>query len=212
MIHAVKFVFNPFQVNTYLIYNGSKEAFVVDPACYDDSEKKVLSDYIDRQELTVKSIINTHCHIDHILGVEYLRKKYKTEFWCSEEDQFLIDNSEAQGDFFGFKVEKPSKPDRYLNEGEYLNLGGDKIQIYHIPGHSPGSLVFYLVKEKKVITGDVLFAGSIGRTDLPGGDYQILVNGIVEKLLRLNDDVEVLPGHGPASTIGQEKLTNPFLQ
>lgn len=212
MIKIQKFVFNPFQVNTYLLYNDDKQAYLIDPACSEKSEQKLLSGFIDENDLRLKAIVNTHCHIDHILGVEYIRNKYNVEFWCSGEEQFLLDNSVAQGEFFGFKISKPGEPDRYISEEDVLILGDKEIPIFHIPGHSPGSLAFYLKEEEKIITGDVIFSGSIGRTDLPGGDYQTLVTGIRNKLLGLNADVEILPGHGPSSTIGNEKLTNPFLQ
>jgi glyoxylase-like metal-dependent hydrolase (beta-lactamase superfamily II) len=212
MVKVEKFVFNPFQVNTYIIYNDYKEAFITDPACFEEEEKQQLSRYIDKNELKVKAIVNTHCHIDHILGVEYIRNKYNTEFWCSAEDQFLIDNAEAQGEFYGLRLEKPNRPERYISDNEIIYLGNDKIAIFHVPGHSPGSLLLYLQEEKILISGDVLFSGSIGRTDLPGGDYQTLVSGIRKKILQLGDEIEVFPGHGPSTTIGKEKLTNPFLQ
>lgn len=213
MIKIEKFVFNPFQVNTYIVYNpDTKKAFIIDPACYEEPEKEELTSFISENDLQPQAIINTHCHIDHLLGVEFIRKKYKIEFWCSEEDSFLIDSAVAQGEFFGVPVKKPDLPEKYLSEGNGLSLGDQEIRIFHVPGHSPGSLVFYLPGIEKLITGDVLFSGSIGRTDLPGGDYQTLVNGIKSKLLTLGDKIEFFPGHGPSSSIGNEKLTNPFLQ
>ncbi|MGC9344103.1 MAG: MBL fold metallo-hydrolase, partial [Bacteroidales bacterium] len=120
MIYIEKFVFNPFQVNTYLVYDSGNEAYIIDPACSDKSEEKKLTGFIDEKALNLKAIVNTHCHIDHILGVEYIRNKYETEFWCSSEDQFLIDNSVAQGEYFGLSIDKPAKPDRYISEKDFL--------------------------------------------------------------------------------------------
>jgi len=212
MVKLEKFVFNPFQVNTYVLSDGSGQGYIIDPACYDENEKKILISYVKNNGLTIKAIINTHCHVDHILGVEYVREQLNTTFFCSEEEQFLIDNSVAQGEFFGLTVKRPVKPDRYISEKSKLDINGKEIKIIHVPGHSPGSLCFFLEDEKKLFSGDALFSGSIGRTDLPGGNYQLLVNGIRDKLLSMQDDIEVFPGHGPSTSVGNEKLTNPFLQ
>ncbi len=212
MIKLEKFVFNPFQVNTYVLMGEDGEGYVIDPACYDENEKTILTNYSEKNSLNIKAIINTHCHVDHLLGVEYVREQLNISFYCAEEEQFLIDNSVAQGDFFGLAVEKPSKPDAYISETSKMSINDQEIKIIHVPGHSPGSLCFFLEKEKILLSGDALFSGSIGRTDLPGGNYQLLVNGIKEKLLRLSDEVGVYPGHGPSTTIGNEKLTNLFLQ
>ncbi len=212
MTEIKTFVFNPFQVNTYILYQKKAEGFIIDAACQEAEELKQVIDFIEQENIKIKGIINTHCHVDHLLGVEDLRKYFNTEFYCSEKDQFLIDSSEAQGEYFGLRVNKPSFPDKYLTEKDRLFLNGAEIEVLHIPGHSPGSVVFYLRSEKFLFSGDVLFSGSIGRTDLPGGDYNALVEGIKKKMLVLDDDVEVFPGHGPSTTIGNERLLNPFLQ
>ncbi len=212
MIDIKTFVFNPFHVNTYLISGQNGSGFIIDAACSEEKEIKELLYYIKSKNIKIKALINTHCHVDHVLGVEFLREHFNAEFLCSEKEQFLLDNAEAHGDFFGLPVEKPSRPDRYISEKDDLFLGNTKIEILHIPGHSPGSLAFYLKDEMKLFSGDVLFSGSIGRTDLPGGDYTTLVEGIKKSLLVLRDDVEVYPGHGPSTTIGNEKFLNPFLQ
>ena len=213
MIKIKKFVFNPFQVNTYLLFDDAdNEAYIIDAACSDKNEKSELLDFIEKRNLKIKALINTHCHVDHLLGVQELREIFNVDFYCSEPDQFLIDNSVAQGEFFGLRVNKPGPPDKYLVEGETLKLGESKIQVFQVPGHSPGSLIYYLENENIMFTGDVLFQGSIGRTDLPGGNYQKLVTGIQQKIMNLSDSIELFPGHGPSTTIGQEKLTNPFLQ
>jgi len=212
MLKLKKFVFNPFQVNTYLLYAEDKEAMIIDPACSDPGEKLQLREFINEEQIKLKAIINTHCHVDHLLGVEFIRKEYDIEFLCAEEEQFLIDSSEAQADFFGLPLTKPSAPDRYISESDSLDIGGTAIKIFKIPGHSPGSLAFYIEEANMLFSGDVLFSGSIGRTDLPGGDYQELVKGIQSKILKLDDRIDVYPGHGPPTTIEREMLTNPFLQ
>ena len=212
MTELKTFVFNPFGVNTYIIYRQNAEGFIIDAACMDEGESRQVIDFIENEKINIKGLLNTHCHVDHLLGVEYLRNHFSTEFYCCEEDQFLIDNSKAQGQFFGLKVNKPSRPDRYISESDRLFLNDGEIDIMHVPGHSPGSVVFFLKDEKKLFSGDVLFSGSIGRTDLPGGDYKVLVEGIKEKLLILDNETEVFPGHGPSTTIGNEKFLNPFLQ
>lgn len=212
MIEFKTFVFNPFGVNTYIIYRQNAEGFIIDAACMDEGELKQVIDFVENENINIKGLLNTHCHVDHLLGVEYLRNHFSTDFYCSEKDQFLIDNSVAQGQFFGLRVNKPSHPDKYISEQDRLFLNDTEIEILHVPGHSPGSVAFFLREEKKLFSGDVLFSGSIGRTDLPGGDYKVLIEGIKEKLLMLDDKTEVFPGHGPSTTIGNEKLLNPFLQ
>lgn len=212
MISIQKFVFNPFQVNSYLLFNTEGDAVVVDPACHSSEEEEILFSFIESRKLDVQAIINTHCHVDHLPGVEAVRKKFDTGFYCHREDEFLIDSSEEHGAMFGFSVSKPAPPDGYIGGGEERIFKRLKISFLHIPGHSPGSLVLRLPEEKILITGDVLFAGSIGRTDLPGGDYDLLIQGIQGKLLQLDGGYRVLPGHGPQTTIAEEKLNNPFLQ
>ena len=212
MIKVKTFVFNPFQVNSYIVNNHDGEAYIIDAACSDNKEREQLLHYIEKQEIRIKALINTHCHVDHLLGIEYLRKRLEVPFYCCEDDQFLINTSVAQGNLFGLSVEEPSNPDQYIHEKDLLSIGDQKIKIFHVPGHSPGSLVFYFEEDSLLFTGDVLFLGSIGRTDLPGGDYHELIEGIRGKLLSLDDQVTVFPGHGPTTTIGQERRFNPFLQ
>jgi glyoxylase-like metal-dependent hydrolase (beta-lactamase superfamily II) len=212
MLNLKTFVFNPFQVNTYVLSDSQGEGYIIDAACFDEREKRILTDYLDSNNLKIRALINTHCHVDHVLGIKEIRERYKIPFYCSADEQFLLDTSVTQGEVFGFEVNKPSNPDKYISEEDQFEIGGKKIKIISIPGHSPGSLSFYIEEDKMLFSGDALFAGSIGRTDLPGGDHQKLVNGIKTKLLMLNKDVEVYPGHGPSTTIENEILTNPFLQ
>lgn len=212
MIKIEKFVFNPFQVNAFVLYTESGECFIVDASCQGDGEIKVLEDFIHENNLIPRAVINTHGHVDHLPGAKYFTEKYQIPFYLSEEDEFLVKGAVEYGAVFGFYLEQPPLPDKHLKEGEVLSLGDNEISLIHVPGHSPGSIVFYMRNEKILITGDVLFAFSIGRTDLPGGNYSQLINGIKEKLLILDDDIVVYPGHGPATTIGQERKMNPFLQ
>ena len=211
MINIEKFVFNPFQVNTYVLYDNSGDCVVVDAACQTKEEFEELEDYLISNGMTLTALVNTHGHMDHLQGIKYFRDKYKVPFCLAEEDLFLAERAVEQAAMFGLRMEKPPMPDCFLKESEPIILGDSKITLLHAPGHSPGSMVLYMEQEKLAITGDVLFSLSIGRTDLPGGNYGQLINSIRTKLLVLDDDVRIFPGHGPASTIGDERKMNPFL-
>ena len=212
MIHLKQFVFNAFSVNTFLIYDDLKNCLLIDPACNSEEENQELDDYIQSNQLVLKAIANTHGHMDHLPGVRYFKEKYNIPFYLSEEDEFFIDSAVSHAAMFGFEMGQPPHPDKYLNDGEIFEFGEEKIELYRIPGHSPGSIVFHLPKHAILITGDGLFSGSIGRTDLPGGDYDQLIDGIKSRLLILDEKTIVYPGHGPSTTIGKEKKENPFLQ
>lgn len=205
------FTFNPFQENTYLIYDETKECVIIDAGCYDKEEEKEISEFITKNELKPKFLINTHCHIDHVLGIRYLKEKYKIEFLCSQKDEFLLNLAKEQGLLFGIKLDMPPLADKYITKSEKIEFGNIKIQILDVPGHTPGHLAFYNSDENCVFTGDVLFKGSIGRTDLPGGNYETLMTSIKNQLMILNDDCVVYAGHGASTTIGFEKMSNPFL-
>ena len=206
------FSFNPFQVNTFLVYNESGICFVFDAACNSPGEKDTLYRFIKEQGLKIKGIYNTHGHVDHLLGNKYLTEMTGAPVYMHIEDLFLVETAVEHGQMFGMDVEPPPIPEHFLDEND--SIAGDDMEakIIHLPGHSPGSIGFYFEKENFIILGDVLFNGSIGRTDLPGGDYLTLINSIKTKLLTLDDDLVVYSGHGPATTIGKEKKNNPFLQ
>ncbi|MDR2040183.1 MAG: MBL fold metallo-hydrolase [Bacteroidales bacterium] len=204
-------VFNPYEVNTYIISSDNKQSIIVDPACYSPNEQAVLKKYIEDNELEPIWMINTHGHFDHVIGNAYVYNTWKVKAAAHKGDLFLLQNAYKQGEVFGFPVEQPPMPDVFFNDGEVLEMGDVKIKIYHIPGHSPGSIVLHLPDYKNVIVGDVLFNGSIGRTDLPGGDYDQLIDGITRKLIVLPPETIVFPGHGPETSIGQEMMHNPFL-
>jgi len=211
MVTLKTFVFNDFQENTYILSDETKECIIIDPGCFYVTEQNELSDYINKNNLVPKAIINTHGHIDHVLGCKFVQNNYKIPFITHKEELPLIKNALHFGSIFGLKAEQPPLPDSYIDEGEIYRFGNAQLQIFFVPGHSPGSLAFYSAEDKMIITGDVLFRGSIGRTDLPGGNYNMLINVIKNKLLTLPADTMVFPGHGPSSTIGNEINSNPFL-
>lgn len=212
MLYIQPFTFNPFQENTYLLINEKKECWIVDPGMYDNNETNFLLDYIAENALTPKAIINTHAHIDHILGINALKEKYNLPFSLHEKDMPVLNSARQSAAMFGFTFGDIPKVDSYLQEGEPLKLGEDTIEVRFAPGHSPGSVVFYYEPGEWLIGGDVLFAGSIGRTDLPGGNFDTLISSIQTQLLTLPDETTVYSGHGPATTIGSECANNPFLK
>ncbi|HYI79042.1 MAG TPA: MBL fold metallo-hydrolase [Chryseolinea sp.] len=210
MITIQSFVFNAFQENTYIISDDTKECAIVDPGCYEEHEKKELSDYILENQLSVKMLLNTHCHIDHILGNEFVKQKYGSKLYLHKTEVFVLNAQKILAAHYGFNLYQPAAPDNYLNEGDSIEFGTQKFSVLFVPGHSPGHIAFYSEKEKVVLAGDVLFLNSVGRTDLPGGNHNTLIDSIHKKLFTLPDDVTVYPGHGNETTIGVEKRTNPF--
>ena len=210
MIKIKIFVFNPFQENTFLLYDESNECIIIDAGCNEDKEFKEIDSFISENNLTVVNIINTHCHIDHIMGNAYLVNKYKVPSIAHQEDMPLLERSNDMAMAFGFNVQQPPVPDKFVDDGDEIKFGNTTLQIKHVPGHSPGSIALYNEQEQFVIVGDVLFKRGIGRADLPGGDYDTLIASINNKLFNLNDDVVVYSGHGESTTIGQEKRENPY--
>ena len=210
MIAIQSFVFNAFQENTYIISDKTKECVIVDPGCYDDDEKKELADYIQHHQLNVQMLLNTHCHIDHILGNDFVKQKYGTKLYIHQTEEFVLNAQKILAPHYGFNRYQEATPDGYLAEGDVIEFGLQKFSILFVPGHSPGHIAFYNEEEKVVLAGDVLFQNSVGRTDLPGGNHNTLVNSIHKKLFTLPDEVTVYPGHGGETTIGVEKRTNPF--
>jgi len=210
VIAIQSFVFNAFQENTYIISDETKECVVVDPGCYDDDEKKELSDYVLDHQLKVTMLLNTHCHIDHILGNEFVKQKYSTKLYIHQTEEFVLNAQKIFAPHYGFNRYQEAKPDGYLVEGDVVEFGLQKFAVLFVPGHSPGHIAFYNEKEKVVLAGDVLFQNSVGRTDLPGGNHNTLIDSIHKKLFTLPDEVTVYPGHGGETTIGIEKRTNPF--
>ena len=210
MIRIQSFVFNPFQENTYVLSDDTNECVIIDPGCYDEAEKRELTDYISDNDLTVRMLWNTHCHIDHVLGNDFVKQKYNTALYIHQTEEFVLNAQKILAPHYGLQHYHEAKPDFYLKEGDVVKFGKQTFVVLFVPGHSPGHVAFYNEQEKIVIAGDVLFQSSIGRTDLPGGDFNTLINSIHQKLFTLPDDVTVYPGHGAETTIGSEKRTNPF--
>jgi glyoxylase-like metal-dependent hydrolase (beta-lactamase superfamily II) len=206
------FPFNPLQENTFVLYDETGECAIVDPGCLTDDEFNVLNSFITDNHLKPVKLINTHCHFDHIFGVNKCREKYGLHWEAHPDDAFLVESAPSQGAMFGMNIPPIEPPEKFLNEAGSVKFGNTSLQLFHVPGHSPGSLCFYNAESSMLIAGDVLFRGSIGRTDLPKGDYDTLIEGIKQKLLVLPGNVVVYPGHGPTTTIAEEKTGNPFLQ
>ena len=211
MLSIEALVFNSFQVNPYVVRNDEGECLVIDPAFYLPEEVLAFDHFISSNGLTVKGQLNTHCHVDHVLGVKHMQNAYNCPHRAHVEESGLLKNAPLMGEVFGLKVEAISGIDQPVADEESIPLGRDNLKAMLVPGHSPGSLSFYAEDAGFVITGDALFQGSIGRTDLPGGDFDTLVSSIRSRLLTLPSETIVYPGHGDPSTIGEEALNNPFL-
>jgi glyoxylase-like metal-dependent hydrolase (beta-lactamase superfamily II) len=206
IIHCVPV--GPFEMNSYIIgCEKTLEGTIIDAG----EEPERLIKVSKKANLKIKFLLNTHAHIDHINSVTVLQKQLSVPFYISQKEDYLIGAIQTQANIFGMQYHGTPKVDKYIDEGEKLELGKLEIDIFHVPGHTKGHLVFVIYSEKSAFAGDCLFAGSIGRTDLPGGDYNTLIRSIKDKLLILPDDYIVYPGHGPSTTIGEEKATNPFL-
>lgn len=206
------FIFNPFQENTYILHDETNESVIIDAGCISDSEKKQLQQYILENNLTVKHLLNTHLHLDHQFGNKFIFDTYQIAPEAHHEDEFLLENVVAQARSYGFQInESAQKIGNYIDENQEIVFGNSILKVIHVPGHSPGHLAFYLEAEEAIFVGDVLFKGSIGRSDLPKGDFATLIRSIKNKLMPLPDSTVVYSGHGPITSIGDEKLNNPYL-
>ncbi|MDR0725369.1 MAG: MBL fold metallo-hydrolase [Prevotellaceae bacterium] len=205
-----KLVFNPIQENTYIIYDETKECVIIDPGCQKPLEKNILKQFIDNNALKPKAVLNTHCHFDHIFGNNFVCREYGVEVWASEGELANIRRFTASASLFGISGEQPNPPAHFLKNGEVIKFGNSELKVITTPGHSPGSVCFYSETGNFLIAGDTLFAGSIGRTDLPGGDYDTIKESL-KKLIALPDDTKVYCGHGYDTSIGRERLNNPFI-
>jgi glyoxylase-like metal-dependent hydrolase (beta-lactamase superfamily II) len=207
-----KFTFNALQENTYLIYDETHEAVIVDAGCYDRFEQETLRDFITENKLTVKALLSTHSHIDHVLGNAFVKRTFGIKLYQHPIDAETLRAVPLYAPMYGFPMFEASEAEEFLNESDVFSFGNTKLKVLFVPGHAPGHIAFYNEAEKYVIGGDVLFYQSIGRTDLPGGDFKTLINSIQTRLFTLPDDTKILPGHGPETTIGFEKKYNPFLK
>lgn len=203
-------VFNPFRENTYLVWDDSNEAIVIDAGNMKDGENNILKEMIESRGLKPVMAVNTHGHFDHTQGVKWLKDEYGVQFACSAKDQFLIDSASG-GMVYGLKCNAVPAVDVDLDTLEEITFGNTRLRVIKTPGHTPGHVVLYNEESKSLFTGDTLFRESIGRTDLPGGDYSWIMKSILEEIVPLGDDVTIYPGHEDQSTIGHETLYNPFI-
>ena len=213
MIKIQSFAFNGFQENTYVLFDESKKCIIIDPGCYEQNEKLELERFIVDNELEPVKLINTHCHIDHVLGNRFVAEKWSLDLEMHELDLPTLHSVKDYCQLYGFhNYEESPEPSTFLKEGDKIHFGNSSLDVLFTPGHAPGHIVLYSNEQHFVIGGDVLFQMSIGRTDLPGGDYDTLINSIKDKLLPLDEQTKVYSGHGPSTTIGYEKTNNPFLK
>ncbi|GCC50719.1 MBL fold metallo-hydrolase [Chryseotalea sanaruensis] len=210
MLTLQRFTFNDLAENTYILYDTNGLCFVIDPGCYSKNEQEELANFIQAKKLKVVQVLNTHCHIDHVLGNYFVTSTYKAPLFIPSGEEAVLKAVKAYAPNYGFQQYQEAEPAGFLAEATYLSLGEEVIQILSVPGHSPAHVAFYIAKQAILIGGDVLFRESIGRTDLPGGNFDTLIKSIHTKLFTLPNDVTVYPGHGPETTIGYEKVNNPF--
>ena len=211
MLQIKSFIFSPIQENTYLLYNQQQECIIIDPGCYFDDEKEILKNFIDQQQLKPVYLLNTHCHLDHVFGNKYIHDTYQLTLHLHEKEKQVLGFAPTSGLMYNMPFTNYSGDFILLKDGDKVLLGEDELQVIEAPGHSPGSICFYCKKQNFIIGGDVLFQRSIGRTDLPGGNHQTLLDSIRKKLFVLPDETVVYSGHGATTTIGEEKLYNPYL-
>lgn len=211
MLQVKKFTFNPFEENTYILYDETKEAVIIDPGCYEQGERGLLNNFITGNGLKVSKLINTHCHIDHVLGNSFVKSSFGVPLFIHKNEIPVLSSVKVYASNYGFPKYEESEPDDFLDEKDKLIIGKHELDILFVPGHSPGHLVFYDADSGTCIAGDTLFQGSIGRTDLPGGDHHTLLSKIKSELFSLPNDTVVYPGHGPETSIGMEKKHNPFV-
>jgi glyoxylase-like metal-dependent hydrolase (beta-lactamase superfamily II) len=212
MLHVKVFLFSPIGENTYVVYNDDNQCVIIDPGCYDDREQEMLAGFIDTHRLKPVHLVNTHGHLDHVFGLDFVARRYGLVPHIHADEQPVLDFAPASGLMWNMPFDAWQGTPKYLSAGDQVCLGADCMHVLFTPGHSPGSISFYAPREGLVISGDVLFRESVGRTDLPGGDAGILSKSIREVLYALPDDTRVLSGHGPETTIGWEKKHNPFVR
>jgi glyoxylase-like metal-dependent hydrolase (beta-lactamase superfamily II) len=212
MLSVKGFVFSPVEENTYVLYNEAGECCILDPGCYFSNERNELKDFISNSGLRPKYLLNTHCHLDHVFGNKFVHQVYGLQPHIHPHEKPMLDLAPLAGERWGLPFDHYTGDVSYITEKDTIRLGDDELKILFAPGHSPGHICFYCEAQQFVMGGDVLFRESIGRTDLPGGDFDTLVASIRRELFTLPPDVKVYPGHGPATTIGYEMENNPFLR
>ena len=212
MLTVQPFTFNPVQENTYVVYNEKGQCCIIDPGCYFASEELELKNFIEQNHLHPVYLLNTHCHLDHIFGNKFIYKTYNLLLWLNKLEKPVLEYGPVSGQQWQLVFDNYDAELNFIDEGDVIRIGDDELHILFTPGHSPGHLSFYSKENKFVISGDVLFQGSVGRTDLPGGDFTILEESIKTKLYTLPADTIVYSGHGDTTTIGDEIKTNPFVK
>lgn len=212
MLTVQPFTFNPVQENTYVVYNEKGDCCIIDPGCYFASEEQELKGFIEKNGLRPVYLLNTHCHLDHIFGNRFVQKTFGLSLYLHKLEKPVLEHGPASGQLWQLPFDNYDGELNYLEEDDVVRIGDDELHVLFTPGHSPGSISFYNPEAKFVISGDVLFQGSVGRTDLPGGDFTILEESIKTKLYTLPADVIVYSGHGESTTIGDEMKTNPFVK
>lgn len=211
MLTVKIFTFNPVSENTYILYNEAKEAIIIDPGSYFEEEKEQVKNFIESNNLRLVQLLNTHCHLDHVFGNKWIYETYGLELFLHPNEEQVLSFAPQSAKTWGMPFENYQGPLHFLQNNDTIKFGDNELKVLLAPGHSPGSICFYSKEQKFVIGGDVLFKESIGRTDLPGGNYNALLQSIKQQLFVLPDDVKVYPGHGDVTTIGHEKKYNPFL-
>jgi len=212
MLHIQSFTFNPVQENTYVLYNEKGAACIIDPGCYFSGEEQALKGFVRDNNLTPVLLLNTHCHLDHIFGNRFVQRTWELTLHLHPLEKQVLDRGPASGQAWQLPFDNYDGELNYVEEGDTVLVGNEPLEVLFTPGHSPGSICFYSKAHKFLIGGDVLFSGSVGRTDLPGGDFKTLEQSIKTKLYTLPEDVVVYPGHGPSTAIGDEIKTNPFVK
>ena len=206
-----KFTFNPVEVNAIVLWDDTLECVIIDPACFYPQEEQKLKLFIETQNLKPVKLLNTHGHFDHLMGNRFVEKTWGLKSEIHQEDNYLVEQAPSQALMFGMTMSKPPLPGHFFEDGEIISFGNSTLKVIYVPGHSPGGVAFYSEADQLLIAGDILFLGSVGRTDLPKGNHEQLITGIREKLMVLDPNVKVYCGHGPETIIGAEKMNNPFL-
>lgn len=212
MMEIKSFVFNPFYENTYVLWDSTLEAIIVDPGCYEKYERDELTAFVQGRKLVVKAIVNTHCHIDHVLGNFFMKSAFQAPLWIPKNEAENYRAVSVYAPQWGITHYQEAEPDALLENSGTISFGNTNLEVHYVPGHSPGHQAFYEKAGGILIGGDVLFRESIGRTDLPGGNHQELLSNIREKIYTLPDSTRIFPGHGPETTVGHEKIHNPFVK
>lgn len=208
-----KFEFNMFPVNCYVLWDESNEAIIIDAGCFYEEEREAFKKYIKEKGLNPVHLLNTHLHLDHIFGNPFILREYGLQAEAGQQDEFWLEQAPIQSRLFGFQInEEPVALGKYICDGDRIPFGNLELEAIHVPGHSPGSMVYYCKQENCLFSGDVLFQGSIGRADLAGGNFDELREHICSRLFVLPNDTIVYPGHGASTTIGEEKQNNPFFR